>query len=71
MGSEGFLKRHYTELRGNVFPGDRLTFRGRVTARYEKDGENLVECESWGENQNGRRVALGKSTFTLPNGKTD
>ena len=27
MGSEGFLKRHYTELRGNVFPGDKLSFQ--------------------------------------------
>ena len=66
MGGEGFLKRHYTELRGNVFPGDKLSFQGKVVAKHEKDGENLVECESWGENQNGRRVALGKSTFTLP-----
>jgi acyl dehydratase len=66
MGAEGFLKRHYTELRGNVFPGDTLTFQGKVTNKYEQDGEDLVECESWGENQNGRRVALGKSTVALP-----
>jgi acyl dehydratase len=69
MGGEGSLKRHYTELRGNVFPGDKLTFQGKVVNKREKDGENLVDCESWGENQNGRRIALGKSTFTLPRGK--
>jgi acyl dehydratase len=66
IGSEGFLKRHYTELRSNVFPGDTLTFQGKVTRKYQQFGENLVECESWAENQNGRKVALGKSTFTLP-----
>ena len=66
IGSEGFLRSHYTELRGNVFPGDILTFRGKVTRKYRESGDNIVECESWAENQNGRRVALGKSNFTLP-----
>jgi acyl dehydratase len=66
IGGEGFLKRHYTELRGNVFPGDTLTFQGKVTRKYHQSGDNILECESWAENQNGRRVALGKSTFTLP-----
>ena len=66
IGGEGFLKRHYTELRGNVFPGDTLTFQGKVTRKYRDSGDNLVECESWAENQNGRKVALGKSVFTLP-----
>ena len=66
IGGEGFLNRHYTELRGNVFPGDTLTFQGKVTRKYQESGDNIVECESWAKNQNGRRVALGKSTFTLP-----
>lgn len=66
IGGEGALKKHYTELRGNVFPGDKLTFQGKVVNKHEKDGESLVECESWGENQNGRRIALAKSSFTLP-----
>ncbi|MBM3157522.1 MAG: hypothetical protein FJ004_09610 [Chloroflexi bacterium] len=69
IGGEGVLKRHYTELRGNIFPGDTLAFRGKVTGKYQQSGDNLVECESWAENQNGRRVALGKSTFTLPLGR--
>ena len=69
MGAEGFLRKHYTELRGNVFPGDTLTFKGKVTRKSQQDGDNVVECESWAENQDGRRVALGKSTFTLPRTK--
>jgi acyl dehydratase len=66
IGGEGFLKRHYTELRGNVFPGDTLTFQGKVSGKYQQSGDNLIECETWAENQNGRKVALGKSTFMLP-----
>ena len=69
IGGEGFLKRHYTELRGNVFPGDKLTYQGKVLDKYQKGGQNLVEIESWAENQKGRRVALGKSTVELPQGK--
>ncbi len=66
IGGGGFLKRHYTELRGNVFPGDHLAFHGKAVKKYEQDGEALVDCESWAQNQNGRRVALGKSTVALP-----
>jgi acyl dehydratase len=69
IGSEGFLKRHYTELRGNVFPGDKLTFQGKVVNKYVKDKEGFVEIESWAQNQNGRRVALGKTTANLPRSK--
>jgi acyl dehydratase len=53
-------------MRGNVFPGDRLTFQGRVTEKRLEDGQGLVECETWAENQNGRKVMLGKSTAALP-----
>jgi acyl dehydratase len=66
IGSEGMLTRHYTELRGNVFPGDKLTFQGKVADKYIKDEEGFVEIESWAQNQNGRRVALGKTTAILP-----
>ncbi len=69
MGGEGFLKKHYSEMRGNVFPGDTMTFRGKVINKYVDHGENLVECESWAENQKGRRVTLGKSIVSLPSRK--
>jgi acyl dehydratase len=69
IGGNGMLTRHYTELRGNVFPGDRLTFQAKVVNKYIKDKEGLVEIESWAQNQNGRRVALGKTTANLPQRK--
>jgi len=68
-GSWGVLKKHYAEMRGNVFPGDTLTFQGKVARKEVRDGENLVECVSWAENQNGRKVMLGRSTVTLPSRK--
>jgi acyl dehydratase len=69
IGGNGMLTRHYTELRGNVFPGDRLTFQGKVANKQIKDKEGFVEIESWAQNQNVHRVALGKSTITLPRSK--
>ncbi|UCG83318.1 MAG: MaoC family dehydratase N-terminal domain-containing protein [Dehalococcoidia bacterium] len=69
IGGEGILTKHYAEMRGNVFPGDTLTFEGKVASKYVHDGEGVVECETWAANQNGRRVMLGKSTVRLPQGK--
>ncbi len=66
IGGEGMLRRHYAEMRGNVFPGDIMTFQGKVANKYLQDGEGLVEIESWAQNQKGRRVTLGKSTAALP-----
>jgi len=69
IGGEGMLRRHYAEMRGNVFPGDTMTFQGKVANKYIKDGEGFVEIESWAQNQKGRRVTLGKSTVMLPRRK--
>ena len=69
IGGEGMLKKHYAEMRGNVFPGDTMTFQGKVANKYIKDGEGFVEIESWAQNQKGRRVTLGKSTAMLPRRK--
>ena len=69
IGGDGMLKKHYAEMRGNVFPGDTLTFQGEVAKKYVQDSEGYVECETRAENQNGRRVMLGRSTVTLPQRK--
>lgn len=66
IGCDGMITRHYTELRGNVFPGDTLTFQGKVANKYTMDKEGFIEIESWAQNQSGRRVALGKSIAMLP-----
>ena len=69
IGKEGMLTRHYVEMRGNVFPGDTITYLGKVAKKYIQDGEAFVDIESWAENQNRRRVSLGKSTVILPQRK--
>lgn len=69
IGGEGVLRKHYVEMRGNVFPGDTITLQGKVVKKYVQDRANFVECETWTENQKGRRVTLGRSTVTLPRRK--
>ncbi len=69
IGGNGMLKKHYCEMRGNVLPGDTMTFQGRVASKYTQDGEGCVEIESAATNQNGKRVTLGKSLVTLPSRK--
>lgn len=69
IGGQGILRKHYVEMRGNVFPGDTITFRGKVEKKHIQDGEALVDIESWAENQNMRKVSLGKSTVILPQRK--
>jgi len=66
IGPNGALKRYTNRVRAPVYVGDTLTMTGRVTAKYTRDGENRVECELRGENQDGTVVIEGSATVTLP-----
>ncbi|MFC1994488.1 MaoC family dehydratase N-terminal domain-containing protein [Chloroflexota bacterium] len=69
IGDSGVLKKHSAQLRGNVFPGDIITFEGKVTSKYEQQKERFVECETWAKNQHNQKVTIANSTFTLPSRK--
>ena len=66
MGMHGILRKMSASYRGMVFPGDRLTCRGKVTGKYKKGDEGLVECEVWAENQDGQKVVYGTAVVRLP-----
>jgi hydroxyacyl-ACP dehydratase HTD2-like protein with hotdog domain len=66
IGIDGTIKRLGYSNRRASFPGDTLTCKGRVTGKHTKDGENLVDCEIWVENQNGENLAPGTATVALP-----
>ena len=64
-GPEGRLKKFKMEMRRMISPGDIMTCRGKVTAKYERDGQHYVECDVWAENQ--REVTTqAKAVLTLP-----
>lgn len=66
MGDDGWLKTLYCEYRRfNVF-GDIQWIKGKVTKKRVEDGEHLVDCEVWSENQNGEITAPARGTVVLP-----
>lgn len=70
MGREGILKKISVSYRAMVFPGDRLTCKGRIARKYREGNEDLVECEVWAENQDGERPVHGIAVVRLPLRKT-
>ena len=66
MGDDGFLKRLKVQLRGPNLVGDTTWCKGKVTDKRIENGEHLVECETWGENQKGEVTTRGSATVILP-----
>ncbi len=66
MGPHGNLRRLSCQYRGMDIPGSPVTARGVVSSKYEEDGEYLVDCEIWLENQEGQRTTPGRATVSLP-----
>ena len=63
-GVDATLKRLSFRYGDFVFPGDKLTCRGRVAGKGEG---GVVECELWIENQVGARVLKnGRAVVQLP-----
>ena len=47
VGSEGQVKKFSCSYKAMDAPGPPLTCKGKVTKKYEKDGQCLVECDIW------------------------
>ena len=65
-GDPGYLKKLSYRVTVMSFPGDTLVCKGKIIRKYHEQGENLLDCDLWVENQNGVRVASGYSTVSLP-----
>ncbi|MDY0067226.1 MAG: MaoC/PaaZ C-terminal domain-containing protein [Steroidobacteraceae bacterium] len=66
MGAGGFLKKFAYSNRGMAFPGEPLTFKGRVVKKHHLDGRPAVDLEVWEENAKGERLAPATATVLLP-----
>ena len=66
MGDDGFLKNLYCEYRRFNVYGDIQFIKAKVTRKYEKNGEYVVDMDAWAENQRGEVTAPGKATVILP-----
>jgi hypothetical protein len=66
MGDDGFLKRLYARLVGFNVITHTTWCKGRVSKKGEEEGEPVVYCEIWCENQLGQKTATGEATVILP-----
>ena len=66
MGPHGNLRRLSCQYRGMDIPGRPISARGVVTSKYEDDGNYLVDCEIWLENEASQRTTPGRATVSLP-----
>jgi acyl dehydratase len=60
------LKKFGVSYRAMARPGDTISCQGMITNKYDKDGEHLVDCEIYAENQRGEKCAIGHATASLP-----
>ena len=66
VGETGMLRRISWRNRGVALPGDELTLGGKITAKYNQNGNNYVEMELSETNQKGEILVQGEATVTLP-----
>jgi acyl dehydratase len=63
---DGKIKRYKVRFKAIVWPKDTLTCKGHVVSKYQKNGENLVDCRLFVVNQKGENAIEGESTVSLP-----
>ena len=66
IGDDGFLKKLRVEIRRFNMLGDSTWCKGKVTKKFIENGEHLVECQIWAENQRGEITAPAQATVVLP-----
>jgi hypothetical protein len=77
IGEEGKLKKLSCQYRGMDYPrkmktreephdGETWWCKGKVTKKYEEDGEHVVECDIWVENGKGEKTTPGSALVALP-----
>jgi acyl dehydratase len=66
MGDDGFLRRVRFELRRQQRIGDTIVCRGKVTAKYEENGDACVELDVWAENEREGVTTPGHAVVVLP-----
>jgi hypothetical protein len=66
MGAEGDITRVDCQYRALNFRHDVLTAYGKITRKYQADGECLGDLGIWVENQHGENTCPGVATVRLP-----
>jgi acyl dehydratase len=62
----GNLRTFRSRFKGQVFPGDKLSFQANVTRKYTEGDESRIDCDLAVTNQNGEVVLTGAASAALP-----
>ena len=65
MGPNGFVKKLRFRMQAMNMVGDTVVGNGKITRKYQEDGENLIDVDVWLENQRGVTTPA-QFTVTLP-----
>ena len=60
------LRRYKVRFQSRVWPGDTITCRGRVTRKYEADGERRIDGDVVATTQRDETAVVGSFTAALP-----
>jgi len=60
------VRRYKVRFATRVWPGDTITCHGRITRRYEADGEARIDGEVAATNQKSETAVAGSFTAALP-----
>ncbi len=66
IGVDGDLKKIACQHRGMDVRNSTITLGGKVTRKYQAQGEHLADCELWVTNEKGERTCPGTATVVLP-----
>ncbi len=66
MGTEGWLKKFSCQYRRVDLCRQRMIMKGKVTKKYVRDGEHIVECEIHSETPQGEKTTVGAAVVILP-----
>lgn len=69
IGEYGVLRKLSAQYRGMDTPGSAIYGKGIVKKKRVENGDNLVECEIWLENAEGKKTTPGQAVVALPSRK--
>jgi acyl dehydratase len=56
---DGKLRKYRVRFARQVWPGDTITCKGKITRKYTEGGKNFMGAEVFAENQHGEKVITG------------
>ena len=63
---DGKLRKYRVRFGRQVWPGDTIICKGRITRKYTEGGKNYMEAEVFAENQRAEKVITGTIVAEVP-----